>query len=79
MNDCFAKGLRNIKTKYFMMSCDDDIPSIRAIDKFERYLENSKDFDACIGNLVWHSELPNNIFFKVLKKVPFIRIENLFL
>ena len=79
MNDSFAKGLKNIKTKYFMMSCDDDIPSIRAINKFESYLDNSKNFDACIGNLVWHSELPKNFFIKFLKKIPYFRIENFFM
>jgi glycosyltransferase domain-containing protein len=56
MNDCFTAGLTNLKTKYFVMTCDDDIPRVDALTEFEKVLDNNKQFDACIGNILWHSQ-----------------------
>ena len=80
MNDSYAKGLKNIRTKYFIMTCDDDIPSVKAINLFEKFLSNS-NYEACIGDLAWHSKekISKNIFFRLIKKIPFFRVGAFFM
>lgn len=81
MNECYQKGLQCISTDFFLMTCDDDVPNVQAINMFEKYLTKN-NFEACVGDIVWESQPTNggvskNIlhFFQFI--LPFFRLDAL--
>ena len=60
MNKCFKAGLEVINKPFTILTFEDDIPFPSTLNKFENFLNKNKDFNACMGRLIWYNYDENN-------------------
>lgn len=53
MNDCFIECLRNVKTDYVFLTCDDDLVLPSSLNKLEEVLNKSKTYNGVTGDICW--------------------------
>lgn len=54
MNASFEEGVRNIQSKYAMLTCDDDIPIPTTLESFEKFLDTNSQYNGVNGELAWY-------------------------
>ena len=77
MNDCFIACLKEVKTKYVIMTCDDDLIFPKTLEILQNVLDKKKQYNGANADICWVGKNQINVngqARKILPKDPIDRL-----
>ncbi len=70
MNDCFIACLKEVKTKYVIMTCDDDLIFPKTLEILQNVLDKKKQYNGANADICWVGKNQINVNWQVRNILP---------